>query len=487
MRLWWLREGLIYGLAGVLAKFTGFFLAPIFTRVLTTTEYGLLDLATVAFAVLLLLAESQLPMGVMREYQEAKNRDDRGALIGSVLIYYLFSYLIVVLLVWLTKDLLAEHFPGFDHQILLPVLVGILPMQFVGLVSMILRLEQRPWGFLLLSVGQIVLGGVCGTIALLVFDAGVPGILWGFALSQITFGAISLVFILHALAPVFSMQYTRGLLGFCLPIVLSAVGGWVQTSASRFFIVGALSLSALGVYSIAFKIASVMLLMDFALKQVWGPYAFKKFAVPGSEIVFVKALNICLFSVFGVAVIVTTVSPILLWILAPEEYWGAAPFVGILAMAYVWHTASMLFAAGNFWARKTAYNAVAIIAADALSIALLWWGTSKYGLLLVSIVFLASKAVGSLALLWTSQRNHYIPYSMRAIVSLIVLSVAYPTSSYLLSEFSQFPISALMLSYLAIGGAFLVMVWFSVLRREDKDSIRSMCLDGLGAAKRAIG
>ena len=46
MKHWWIKDGLIYGLSATLAKFMGVFLAPIYTRVLSTEQYGLLDLAT---------------------------------------------------------------------------------------------------------------------------------------------------------------------------------------------------------------------------------------------------------------------------------------------------------------------------------------------------------------------------------------------------------------------------------------------------------
>src|SRR3989339_1191203 len=190
-KYWWLKDGLIYGLSATLSKFTGIFLAPIYTRFLTTAQFGLLDLATSFSAVLLVVAEMQMVSGFMRNYIEAKEKKSVASLTGSVMVFYFVSTSLIAGIVWVGRGLIQKYVPEFDFIILLPILIGLLPAQITSFYLVFLRMERRPRQYLFISAGQIALAAVLGIIFVVPFHLGTLGALYGFAGARVVFGLIS--------------------------------------------------------------------------------------------------------------------------------------------------------------------------------------------------------------------------------------------------------------------------------------------------------
>jgi len=468
MKLWWLKEGLTYGLSATLAKFMGVLLAPIYTRFMSPSEFGLLDLATSLSAILLILAETQMISGFMRSYYEAKAKNAVSLLTGTIVGYYLLSSLIVVPAAYASHGLLERHLPGFEQSALIPVLIGLLPAQLVGLCLVVLRLERRPTSYLLISVGQIGLGAILGILSVTVYDAGAVGVLYGLAVARCVFGVISMILVLRMFGPRPGLQYLGQLWCFGAPIVPARIASWARTYASRLFIAGMLSLSALGVFSIAVKIATISLLLVTSIRMVWQPFANERYSARGSEITFARALNIYAFFLLCSLVILTTASPLILRLLTPTDYWGAEPYVSLLAASFLWDGAAMFFSVGNNWERKTYFNSFGSIAASLLNLALLFWGTARFGLPLVACAAFLTAIVKGLLILLTSQRNHHIPYSKRVIAASMIASGIYAFLPYWLLSYTGATILCCTAMYFVSGVGILLAIWNFALGIDDR-------------------
>lgn len=469
MKISWLKEGLVYGLSGTLSRFMGFFLAPIYTRFLTTEEYGVLDLGTTLFAIMLILAESQMIAGFMRSYYEVKEKNNLGRLGGSILAYYVLTNVIMIVAAWTTVDHLAAVLPGLSKSLLLPLLVGLFPQQIISLGLTTLRLEGKIWKFSMISVGQILLAGIAGIIAVVPMKAGAVGILWAIALSRVVFTLPAILVIVRMLHFRPSTHYIREMATFGIPIMPAVLSNWVQVQMNRFFVTGMLSLAALGVFSIATKIAAITLLFTISFRQVWEPRAVRLYGQAGSEPIFVRIAEAYAFLMFGVLVGVTTLSPIILRIIAPEPYWGAAPFISILSAGYILSEWAVILSSGNNWARKTYYNTYGNLIAAAVSIALLWWGTRAYGLFLVTLTFVIASSIKSTLVLYTSQSNHYMPFSKVSIATAIIGHSVYVLFAYYLLQHSDLSLPVLMVTLLASGAALLGGMWLLVLRTDSRN------------------
>ena len=413
MRNNYIKEGLVYGITGVLSRFTGVFLIPIYTRFLTTNEYGLLDLCTSLSAILFIVVEMQMVSGVGRSYYECKGKKDCHSLIGCAIFYYCIANLLLWGLAWSLSGTIPQYLPGFETKLLIPIVAAILPKQIIQLLLVVLRLEHCTKTYLCFTVGQIWFAVALGIVAVIVLNAGITGILWSLALANIFFAFPALIMLYRKTGIKFNLKYFREIFSYGAPIVPAVLGGWLRSSASRLFIVAALSLPILGIYSISAKVASFMLLLTMAFRLTYTPYAMKKYMFAKSEPWFAKVLNLYLFATFLTLILFSSGSSIIVHILAPKPYWGATPYVLILASAYALDGATTILAAGNAWVRKTYYNTWGSLAGGALNVVLLWLFIESFGLPLVALSYWVSTIVKVILTMATSQRNHYIPYSQK--------------------------------------------------------------------------
>ena len=76
------KDSLIYGIGGVAARGLGFFLLPIYTRIFSTADYGLIELITVvcmlAFAVTAGGTDSSLEFYFTERAEEGQQAQARG-------------------------------------------------------------------------------------------------------------------------------------------------------------------------------------------------------------------------------------------------------------------------------------------------------------------------------------------------------------------------------------------------------------------------
>jgi O-antigen/teichoic acid export membrane protein len=199
----------------------------------------------------------------------------------------------------------------------------------------------------------------------------------------------------------------------------------------------------------------------------------QQYSIPHSEDKFSRALNLYLFGTFFALVLISTGSPIFVRILSTEPFWGATPYVAILAAAYLWDGAGFILAAGNSWERKTYYNTAGSLTGGLVTVVLLWWGIGRFGLPIVAFSFWMGTVVKIMLILWTAQRNHHIPYSQRAIGMTLILSLSYAVMCYALAEFTFLALIPMAMACFLIGCILQAAMWFTMLRPREKSLINS--------------
>jgi len=462
-----IRASLIYGISGTLSKFSGFILVPIYTRILSMTDYALLDLATAISAIILVISETQAKAGMMRGYFEHRNKS---RLIGSTITYYLFTTISMITLAALIYPGIRSHFPQFSIAILGPILACILPALTLQLSLTVLRLETRPRTFLLLSFGQSVASAVFGIIAVTVYDGGVAGVLWGITLSQLIFSIAGLSIIYRSYGIRLGSSGLRSILSYGIPMAPAIIGNWGKTYINRFFIISYLSLSSLAIFAVADRIAAILLLGIYAFRTAWDPYLMKLLGNVESKEFIVRMFEHYIVFMFIPLVAIAAISPGLVAIIAPHDYQDAAIYIPTLLLAIYWDGTSNFFATGNIWMRKTYINTFAALISMCIIFVLLYLFISPLGLIAAPLAVLIGTISKALYLLYTSQKLLYLPYSRRSILACTLSGAAFIGVCYVLNTLFH---DRTILHTIAILACGLLFLW-PILIYSERASFRSL-------------
>ena len=463
-----LKNFSIYGIGGMISRFAGIITAPIYTRILGAEGYGLLDLLLSISAILIILATMEMHSGYSRSYFKAKGKGELETLRGSVMLFFIGSYLILLIFFFLFFQLIEQWINLFDISLLVPVVLGILPVMIITLTLITIQFEQKPLLYSMISILNLFFTAGGGVFSVFYLDLGVSGILW----SNAIVGFI-VVFILSVTLPIytnfkFNIRYIKEVASYSIPIVPAVLGAWLNNYIGRIYISGALTLSMLGVYSISFKLALIMMLAIGAFNQTWSPRANKLFNQKGSEPQFAKVLNYYLFIFSFLVFLIVSASPLIVRILAPEEFYPAIGITSIIVVGSFWDGAKHILAAGNNWDRKTYFNSIASIAGGVANFLLLYFFIKTGGIIIAAVGFTLGMIIQVGLLLYTSQKNHYIPYSYINLIITLILLTGYSLVSYYL--YNAHGVSGFLLFQLPIGILIIRTMYFTFFNPKDRSA-----------------
>ena len=74
-----LRDSAIYGLAGILVRSVSLLLVPIYTRILSPTDYGIVDLITLFTAFVGVTVALEIGQSLARYLPDADSNEERSA------------------------------------------------------------------------------------------------------------------------------------------------------------------------------------------------------------------------------------------------------------------------------------------------------------------------------------------------------------------------------------------------------------------------
>jgi O-antigen/teichoic acid export membrane protein len=470
-------QAVVYGLGGTIAKFTNVLTTPIYTRFLDSKGFGELDLATTITALLVLLSSLELHSGFARSYYEKQKQKELGILTGSIVWFYILTGFLIFILTLLILNLFPQIFNNFNQSLILPIVANVLPINLLSVFLVSLRFENKAKHYSYIVISNTLMTGIFGIIAVLLFESKVEGILWANTIVSYLVCLIAFIILKKNINNLrFNKKMFIEMLKYGAPLTPARAGSWVKESGARIFIVGALSLSSLGIYALALKVSLIFKLIGNAFNLTWSPTQIKLFDSKNSENKIAETINFYLPVMFFIAIIITSISPFIVTVLATPEFYSAISLTGILTVAYLWDSTITIFSSGNNWSRKTYYNSLGSLAGGLSVVLILWFWIEIYGLLIAAISLLVGSIIKSLLILYTSQKNHRIPFSISNIIWSLLLTISFSLISYYFFEIQLFSFLKQSIIILVIGLLLLIILIIKVFKIYNYKRIRELII-----------
>lgn len=417
------KESVIYGLTGALSKFSIFLTVPVYTRYLNVEQFGILDLYLTISMILYILLEMQMASGFMRSYYEKKESGRLDLLLGSVLKFYIFSFIFTILL--LTILYLSNfHSKYLIYSYIIPIVLYILPKQIFDLNNIIMRMEHQATQYLKFNVYGAFFISIL-SIIFVFFKSSIESILWSIFFGNAIMGYFAYKNIKKLNDINLNFVYLKEIAYYGIPIIPAVIGGWAMNAIGRIYISEYLNNFDLGLYSLALKIGMIFLLFVQAFRMAWEPFVIRKFGekAKNSKEIFAKALNYYFILGLIIVGIIYILTPFLINILATKQYLSSISIVPILLMAYFWQGAINIIAVGNSWVRKTYLNSFGSLMGTLTVILFSYLLIKQYKLYGVALAQMIGFIVSFFITMYFAQRNVYIRYNKSIIVMGLILTI----------------------------------------------------------------
>lgn len=341
------------------SKLLFFFMVPVYTAYLSTNDYGLCDLITTTISLLspcLTLAASE---GVMR-FTLDKNSEKNQV--------FSLAFTIVVgggLVLCLLTPIVIRNTPLKEYSVLFLI------YYFSSTTAMVMQQFVKGLG----HVREYAVSGIVSTVVtvvlnvtLLIFlDMEAKGYIYSIILGNV---AIILYFCITENVFVYIIKPTKikiplikMYLHYCIPLIPNQISWWINNSSDKFIITYFWGTSVNGIYSVAYKIPSLLNMIASIFYTSWQISAIDEFGSKKSidffSNVYRKYHSIFIITASGTILLIKVLAKILF----VNEFYQAWKYSVILIIA------SMLQAMGSFMGTiyTSAMQSSAILITTAIS------------------------------------------------------------------------------------------------------------------------
>ncbi len=272
-----LKKISVYSFGNILSAAVSFLLLPLYTRILTPEDYGVLELMYLAAGILVVVFGLNVELAYSRYYYLCSNEYEEKNLFTTVQIFKLICILFIFLILKFNSDYLVLSFFKFSNGERLLYLI-FFSSAFESLLYTplnLLRIKERPWSYISVNILNL-LTTVLVTCYLLVFRGyGVEGVLYGkLCGSFLTFFVLLLITISEWRISL-SIIKLRSLISFSIFLIPINFSSLLINLSNRFFLQEFQSLADVGVFSLGSKIAAIIpILLSEPIKNAFIPHLF---------------------------------------------------------------------------------------------------------------------------------------------------------------------------------------------------------------------
>jgi O-antigen/teichoic acid export membrane protein len=271
------RTGAAYQVGEALAKGVAVVLLPVYTRHLTRADYGTADLLLTLVILVSILIRLGLVEAFVRFYYEDADADRRDRVARAATGVVLGATTAVALVAAALAGPLSELVLGFrDTTLMLITVLGLWSFTNLEMAYALLRVDERAGTFLRASLVNVALTIGLSVYLVVVRDDGARGLLAGNFIAS-TVVLLGLLVVLRdrvGLPHRIDRERLAPLLRFGLPTVPAEVSVFALNIVDRAYLYRVESQGEAGLYSLAVKLATVVILVTRAFQYAWPPLAY---------------------------------------------------------------------------------------------------------------------------------------------------------------------------------------------------------------------
>ena len=349
---------------------------PIFTRLMTTDEYGVYSVYQSWYQILTVIVTLNLFAGVYNKglvkYEDDKDRftSSMQGLSTFTTIVFFFIYLIAI-------DFWTKIFE-LTPIYMLSMFMELMFVPAYSYWSARQRFEYRYKGLVLVTVIMSLSSPIVGIIAVLGSNNKAFARVAAYAAVQACIGIIFFIYNNYKGKKVYVREYWKYALAFNLPLIPHYLSQIVLNQADRIMISRIVGVGAAAIYSVAYNISLIMSLFTNAINSTFVPSLYNSLKKNeydnikknSSYVVMIAAVLTSLAMLFG---------PELIAIFAPAEYQAAVWIIPPVAMSVYFIAVYSLFVNIEFYFEKTKYVVYVSVLGAALNVLLNWIFITKYG------------------------------------------------------------------------------------------------------------
>ncbi len=383
-----------FAIASIFQKGISLITTPLFTRILTTDQYGEFSVFQSWYQIISILATLNLYYGVfnngMTKYPKDRDRYTSSMQgLSTVVTLLLFC-------VYLPFHEFFNELTGLSTLLMVTIFAECLMAPALAFWSARQRYEFKYVALVAVTALNAVASPVLGLIAVnLTEEKGVARILSA-ALVNVCIGLFFYVLNVTRGKKFFNKEYWSFALKFNIPLIPHYLSMIILSHSNRIMIERMFGETEVAIFSVAYSFSLIMNIITNSINSSYIPWTYHKLK-ENNLAPLKKNTNVLLLGVAAISILPVLVAPELMWIIAPPEYaegvWVVPPVAASVYFIFVYS----LFGNIEFYFEKTKFIMVASTVSALANIGLNLIFMPKFGYLAAGYVTLVCYMLSAFA------------------------------------------------------------------------------------------
>jgi len=369
---------LVYGITNIIKSLVPFIMLPILTLYISPNEYGELSLIETSVLFLLPFIMLNINGAINVEFFKLEKNEYKKYVLNAIFISFC-AFIIVMFFLFIFRENLSNLMHLKTHWILL---LGIFAFMRVlsSVILVIFQASQQVKKYAVFSITQTVTDFLLSYIFVVLFKLSIIGRLLGEYGAFFIFSLISifLLFKMGFFNVKFTLKYTKDILKFGLPLIPHSIGGIILAMSDRYFISYFEGNKYVGLYTVAYQVSAILLLISTSVNQAWSSMFFKMMKDKNYDKIKM-IIRILIFLFIIATFFIYEFSDFIYKLLISKEYYSSKTYFIYLLLGFLFQSIYFLFTNFLFFYKKTHILSIITIAGGIINLFLNYFFIKKFG------------------------------------------------------------------------------------------------------------
>ncbi len=419
-----LKDSLVYTLPTLISQGLAILLVPIYTRILLPADYGILDLLLAFGAFINLSIAFEISQGNAWYYIHAETAGEKKKYASTAFTFTLICYAIFLVAGLAMAPSISEALLGGagNQSIFRLAVIYIWLSGIFNFLQNQLRWEMRSKDYTAASLVVAILTPIFALSFAYGLNLDLYGLLLGMAIGMGLAVLYSFSKLFRSLDLYIYKKHLHDMLRYSLPLVPSSVAVFTSYYIDRLMLRHYMTLEDVGLYGVAFRLASVVGLLIVGFRVALTPLILARHKEPETPGHIAFILRIFIIFALLLSLGLSIFAEEIFWIMTTPDFYPAAKIVPFLVPA-VLLSSMYIFAPGIDIVKKTHITLYITLSVAVLNIILNWFLIPRYGTVGAALSTLLGAAVMFLSYITLSQKFYPVPHQWKKYIPAIFLAV----------------------------------------------------------------
>lgn len=373
-----INAGIGYTVGNILIKGISFLTIPLYTRLMSTSDYGIYNTYTAYVSILTFIMS--MGMDPTLKNAEYDYRNSKSTYLSTVYLLTFIPFFFCIIVILLFGEKTVELFK-LDKPVLLLLVVQAEMAAILNIYNIKLSLNYASKNYLKIALFNTVCSIILSVLLMLTVleENRYLGRIIG---AVVPLAIVGIMIILKKVIFGKQKKFDFGMAGYALrlglPLIPHLVSQIINSQFDRIMISSLVGYSEAGIYSFTYNIAIILQIIYQSLDNVWSPWFFKQMDAKDYDSIQKVSKKYMMLMVFF-TVSLMTVSREFIMFFSTEDYWDGITLCPILILG-IFFLYLYNFPVGiEYFTKNTKYVAFGSLVTAGINIILNYFSIKIFG------------------------------------------------------------------------------------------------------------